>query len=34
MQIRKEEVKLSLLADDADGMTLYTENPKDSSENC
>ena len=27
MQIRKEEVKLSRLADD---MTLYIENPKDS----
>ena len=28
IQIRKEEVKLSLFADD---MMLYTENPKDSS---
>ena len=31
IQIRKEEVKLSLFADD---MILYIENPKDSTQNC
>lgn len=30
IKIRKEEVKLLLLADD---MTLYTENPKDTTKN-
>ena len=30
-RIRKEEVKMSLFADD---MTLYTENPKDSNKSC